>query len=118
LVSAQPKSLLFLAVKFSLDEYRAVFAVNVTSPNPLRLGQERHRQGHGAGRLGAPVPGNHHGRAESARRGWWHEQNRPAALEQRRFDSGQARVVRLIAGPSEHGDVEGSSIVADEVVLR
>jgi hypothetical protein len=30
---AQPKSLISLGARFFLDEYRAVFAVNVTSPD-------------------------------------------------------------------------------------
>jgi hypothetical protein len=31
---AQAKSLIFLDTRFSVDEYRVVFPVNVTSPSP------------------------------------------------------------------------------------
>ena len=68
--------------------------------------------------LARPVPGDEDRVADTRRRSWGRQQDRPAALEQRRFERRHARRAIARARAPDHGGGEQTGVMAEECIAR
>jgi hypothetical protein len=80
--------------------------------------QQWEREGIGAGLLRAAIPSDQDVASKAARRGRRGYQDRAAAVEQCRFQRRHSGILRIGPRPPEHDQIEITTVVSDEGILR